>query len=132
MNLQTTLSIFAGGAGSGCNPAAGKCGRPERNWKTDQQAVVRLPHKQVTKDVNDGYQVRVKVHVNQIRTRENTGMDKKVVAKYAQKMKEGARFPVPTGELSQNGKSIKLFDGHHRLAAWKSLGKKYIPVDVSG
>ncbi len=27
MNLQTTISIHAGGAGSGCNPAAGTCGR---------------------------------------------------------------------------------------------------------
>lgn len=27
MNLGTTISIFAGGPGSGCNPAVGKCGR---------------------------------------------------------------------------------------------------------
>ncbi|MDE2439173.1 MAG: hypothetical protein KGN01_07340 [Patescibacteria group bacterium] len=30
MNLQTTLELYAGGPGSGCNPAAGKCGRAER------------------------------------------------------------------------------------------------------
>lgn len=28
MNLAATLSLYAGGPGSGCNPAAGKCGRP--------------------------------------------------------------------------------------------------------
>jgi hypothetical protein len=28
MNLQTTISIYAGGPGSGCNPEKGKCGRP--------------------------------------------------------------------------------------------------------
>lgn len=27
MNLEITLSIYGGGAGSGCNPAAGTCGR---------------------------------------------------------------------------------------------------------
>jgi predicted GNAT family acetyltransferase len=27
MNLQVTLSMYGGGPGSGCNPAAGKCGR---------------------------------------------------------------------------------------------------------
>lgn len=27
MNLETTISIFGGGLGSGCNPAVGKCGR---------------------------------------------------------------------------------------------------------
>lgn len=27
MNLQTNIIIFAGGVGSGCNPAVGKCGR---------------------------------------------------------------------------------------------------------
>lgn len=28
MNLQSTISIYGGGPGSGCNPEAGKCGRP--------------------------------------------------------------------------------------------------------
>ena len=28
MNLATTLSLQAGGVGSGCNPSVGKCGRP--------------------------------------------------------------------------------------------------------
>lgn len=27
MNIKTTLTIYAGGPGSGCNPAVGKCGR---------------------------------------------------------------------------------------------------------
>lgn len=28
MNLQSTIDIYAGGPGSGCNPEAGHCGRP--------------------------------------------------------------------------------------------------------
>jgi hypothetical protein len=30
MNLFSTLSLYGGGPGSGCNPAVGKCGRPPR------------------------------------------------------------------------------------------------------
>lgn len=30
LNLQLANELYAGGPGSGCNPEAGKCGRPER------------------------------------------------------------------------------------------------------
>lgn len=34
MNLSSTLMLYAGGPGSGCNPAAGTCGRPKGSGGT--------------------------------------------------------------------------------------------------
>lgn len=43
MRLESTLSIYGGGPGSGCNPEVGKCGRPESkavNLSEDQKKAV--------------------------------------------------------------------------------------------
>lgn len=37
MNLQSTISLYAGGPGSGCNPEKGKCGRPMGAWHGQMQ-----------------------------------------------------------------------------------------------
>jgi len=37
MNLASSISIYAGGAGSGCNPEAGKCGRSVLYHVTDEK-----------------------------------------------------------------------------------------------
>jgi hypothetical protein len=43
MNLAVTISIYAGGPGSGCNPEVGKCGRPSgfgrEEWNKAHQRV---------------------------------------------------------------------------------------------
>lgn len=43
MNLATTITMYGGGLGSGCNPAAGKCGRPsgfgKEEWNKAHQRV---------------------------------------------------------------------------------------------
>ncbi len=39
MNLETALSIYGGGPGSGCNPAAGRCGRTKFSKEELQQFV---------------------------------------------------------------------------------------------
>ncbi|SRR6266566_4596578 len=40
MNIRSTISIYGGGPGSGCNPEAGKCGRPRK--KDLSQALMKV------------------------------------------------------------------------------------------
>jgi hypothetical protein len=39
MNLSSTLVLYAGGPGSGCNPEKGKCGRPPRTVSINEDAL---------------------------------------------------------------------------------------------
>lgn len=45
MNLATSISIFAGGPGSGCNPAAGTCG------KAKTKVFYHVTHKKKVTDI---------------------------------------------------------------------------------
>lgn len=61
MNLRSTIELSAGGPGSGCNPQAGKCGRPSGGvgfvspntdeGLTFEQAVSRLSSPEQTQEV---------------------------------------------------------------------------------
>lgn len=55
-------------------------------------------------------------------------VEDKVVLRYAALMKDGEVFPPV--EIINDGKSNYLWDGAHRVAAAKKLGKKYIEANV--
>jgi len=55
-------------------------------------------------------------------------VDDKVVAHYAGMMKDGSKYPAV--EIITDGESYFLWDGFHRLAAARKLGKKYIEANV--
>jgi hypothetical protein len=46
MNLSTTIALYFGGPGSGCNPDVGKCGRPPLAGRTVFQGLpISIEHK---------------------------------------------------------------------------------------
>ncbi len=55
-------------------------------------------------------------------------VEDKVVARYAAMKKDGSIFPPV--EIITDGRSNFLWDGFHRVAAAKKLGKKYIEANV--
>ncbi|NIP22274.1 MAG: ParB N-terminal domain-containing protein [Phycisphaerae bacterium] len=55
-------------------------------------------------------------------------VEDKVVARYAALMKDGSVFPPV--EIIADGKSNYLWDGYHRVAAARKLGKKYIEANI--
>jgi hypothetical protein len=61
MNLASTIAIYAGGPGSGCNPKVGKCGRswsPKKingTEKSDSGYVYHATNAERAYDIADGY-----------------------------------------------------------------------------
>lgn len=55
-------------------------------------------------------------------------VDDNVVKRYAAMMKDGSKFPPV--EIITDGKNNFMWDGAHRLAAVRFLGKKYIEANI--
>lgn len=117
MILSSALALYAGGPGSGCNPAAGKCGR---------QGLQRLFSRVVknhAKALKSGYiQKKSMIPIAKIKGAvfahdSLEDVTKAKVSRYAEAMLKGKAFsPIL---VVKRGGIYRMEDGHHRLAALK-------------
>jgi hypothetical protein len=133
MDLSCSIEFYAGGPGSGCNPAAGKCGRdkvftqgPTGDWAKDYRAG-NIEHRMVPVNSLRGFP---KVGGEWMTRQGLQEVNPKTVTRRANEMTKGKKFSPPV--VLQRGDRHHVLDGMHRAAAFRKAfpGEKNIHVLV--